>query len=142
MTWTEAAGRSIVYARSQGRCEVCTRPAHSVHHRVKRGQGGTWDPTNLLHVCGDGTRYCHGWVEANPAHAVALGLWVRTGDDPARVPAYLHPTTLWRAWWFADDEGCWTWADDTPPPAHPLTPARLDAVRAITLGRSLPLLLR
>lgn len=75
MTWSEQAGRAYVYARSQGRCEVCgIHGAHTFHHRLKKGQGGTWAPSNGLHVCGDGTRFCHGWIEANPAHAMLLGL--------------------------------------------------------------------
>jgi hypothetical protein len=133
--FSEQRGRAIVYERSQRTCEVCGRPAHTVHHRVKRGQGGTWDPANLLSVCGDGTRFCHGWIEANPAHAMTLGLWVRSGTDPSTVPAYLHPHSWWRAWWYAESDGCWKWTDLLDGNETPEVQA---AIRALTLAR-LPL---
>ena len=131
---SEQAARLIVYARSQGRCEVCTRPADSVHHRNK--QGRLWDPSNLLHLCGDGTRWCHAWIEQNPTHAIALGLWVPRHLPPETVPAYCHPTMFWRSWWMLDDDGCWVWAGD-PPPDHPATPARQAAVLSLTTTRNL-----
>jgi hypothetical protein len=54
-----------------------------MHHRLKRGQGGLWEPQNIVAVCGDGTRGCHGWCEANPDAAEAQGFHVRPWQDPA-----------------------------------------------------------
>lgn len=131
----EDRARAIVYARSMRRCEVCGREAESVHHRNK--QGRVWEPANLLHLCGDGTRYCHGWIEANPQHALALGLWVPREVSPAAVPAYVKPAMFQRDWWWLDGDGCWTWCWERA--MHPDPPAHVQAaLRALTASR-LPL---
>lgn len=81
---------SLVYARAGGRCERCGGIVGlSRHHRKKRGQGGEWDPTNIVVVCGDGVTRCHGWIEANPAAAEVDGYHVRPWDDPAERPVKL-----------------------------------------------------
>jgi hypothetical protein len=56
-----------------------------MHHRKKRGQGGLWTPQNIVAVCGDGVRGCHGWIEANPDAAAATGWHVRPWLDPAET---------------------------------------------------------
>lgn len=125
----EQACRVIVYQRSQGRCEVCGRPAESVHHRNK--QGRVWTPDNTLHLCGDGTRFCHGWLEAHPDYAIALGLWVPRAIDPATRPAYCWPTMFRPDWWFPQPDGCWGFTD---PPDHDYA----DALQALRDARDLP----
>jgi hypothetical protein len=133
---SETAGRAIVYERSQRRCEVCGRPAASVHHRMKEGR--PWDPANLLSLCGDGVAYCHGWIEAHPTHAQALGLWLPRGADYTAWPAWLHPTMWWRGWWFLDNDGCWRW--DPARSLHPSPPADVTAaIRALVLDRRIEL---
>lgn len=129
MTWTEGKGREIVYARSLRRCEVCGRPAASVHHRNK--QGRIWNPANLLSTCGDGVAWCHGWVEAHPEYAMALGLWVPREIDPAGRPVYCRPALFDWGWWLPLDDGCWRMVDT---PDHDHGPA----LTALTLAR-LPL---
>ena len=66
--------RKVVAERCQGGCEgrtaVCTGMAESVHHVLRRSQGGGHDPSNLLALC----TACHQWVHANPAKAIELGL--------------------------------------------------------------------
>lgn len=44
--------REVVRARSDGVCEKCgqARAVHW-HHRLNRSQGGTWHPSNGLHLC-------------------------------------------------------------------------------------------
>lgn len=82
----ESATRTVVAARSGGVCERCgQRPAQSVHHRLKRGQGGPWSPSNCVHLCGDGTQYCHGVVEHYPDSARLGGFHVRPWEHPADV---------------------------------------------------------
>lgn len=132
--WSEQRARAVVYARSQGRCEVCGRQAHTVHHRVKRGQGGTWSPANLLHICGDGTRYCHGWIEQQPTHAMTLGLWVPTHADPRTTPAFIQPAMFTRDWWTHDDDGMLTLAHD-----HPTGPTVVAALAALAAARGIVL---
>lgn len=98
----EGRTRQLVAARSGGWCEACgIMRAASVHHRRKRSQGGPWSPSNCVHVCGDGTRGCHGWVEANPNDAAEVGLHIRAGEVPAEVPLIsgYHGAVL------LDDEG-------------------------------------
>ncbi len=73
----------------------------TVHHRMKRSQGGTWDPSNLLLLCGDGTTGCHGWVEAHPEAAQAQGLWLTPNVDTQSVPYLAYG----RYWLRIDDEG-------------------------------------
>lgn len=111
MSFPEAKARDIVAQRSGGRCEVvipnvCLGVAASVHHRRKEGRA--WNPGNLLHVCGDGTIGCHGWIEAHPAKAMEQGLWLRTGESPADTSAHMRWEDQ-RSWWFLDDEGLLHW---------------------------------
>lgn len=90
--WDERSTRVAVAGRSQGVCEYCQqRPADQMHHRISRGAGGGWYPSNILHLC----QLCHnraGYTVAEyvsgPAWAQSVGLSVRasSGDDPALVP--------------------------------------------------------
>jgi len=115
---TEAAGRAAVASRSQGRCEVCgIRLATTWSHRKRRGQGGTWSPANGLHSCGDGTTGCEGAITAHrdpltgePADVFALGLQVRSGDDPANVPVRLVHPVYGAGWWWLNEDGTMSWA--------------------------------
>jgi len=56
--------RQLVYERSEQVCERCCRngPYLSVHHRLKRGQGGGWTPQNCVLLCGTGTSGCGAYV--------------------------------------------------------------------------------
>ncbi|MFR9773147.1 hypothetical protein [Nocardia sp. SC052] len=78
--------RPIVTARSGGLCERCGARAHSVHHRRNAGQGGPWTPQNCVHLCGDGTRLCHGWITTHPDNAHSEGYALKHGDNPALIP--------------------------------------------------------
>ena len=132
--FSEDAGRLIVYTRSQRMCEVCRRPASEWHHRVNRSQGGSWSPANGLDLC----RWCHQWVTERRTHALALGLALPAGSNPAAHPAWLHPTMWWRGWWYADNDGCWTW--DAARSLHPTPPEEVTAAyRALTIDRAISL---
>lgn len=96
----ERAARRIIAERCGGRCERCGAPEYTVHHRRKRSQGGTWCPSNLLALHGSGTTGCHGWVEANPAAAHALGFWLRAGQSPDTTPVW-----LWGRWVLLQPDG-------------------------------------
>lgn len=110
----EARARAIVLERSDDRCEiavpgVCTGRRDSVHHRLKRGRGHEWAPSNLLAACGDGTRGCHGYVEAHPTWAQGEGLWLMAGDgEPQEVSVHMRWHNQ-RSWWLLDNEGLLTW---------------------------------
>lgn len=86
--WTEAHGKKVVHARSCGLCERCglIRAAHW-HHRLNRGQGGTWDPANGLHLCVG----CHDRVTASDRELFQNGWRIHEWDrrHPAEIPV-LH----------------------------------------------------
>jgi len=62
----------------------------------------TDQPANLLLVCGTGTTECHGWIESQPAQAIARGFRISSGAVPARVP-YVDWTG--REWILTDTAG-------------------------------------
>ncbi len=83
--------RELVRGRFADRCVRCGGPGETIQHRDPRGLGGTVDPainlpSNLLFVCGDGVRGCHGYMESYRTQACAAGWLVRDGEDPAEVP--------------------------------------------------------
>lgn len=69
----------------------------SIHHRRPRGMGGTDRPdtntlANLMLICGDGVRGCHGWLESYRTIAEARGYLVpKVGPNsvPAEQPLVL-----------------------------------------------------
>ncbi len=86
----ERRARKLVRKRSGGTCERCGRAqATNWHHRVAKGRGGSWCPSNGLDLCGSGTTGCHGEVTVSPALAYERGWSVRTGHDPAAIPVWL-----------------------------------------------------
>lgn len=96
--WTAARSHPIVYGRAgmgdpqMARCEKCgAREPLSMHHRRKRVHGGTWAPSNIVVLRGDGTTKCHGWIEQNPTAANAEGWWLFGRDpDGSKVPLRVH----------------------------------------------------
>jgi hypothetical protein len=103
--------------RSGGRCEARTAAclaepdgrlaerrdgrsvAHSRHHRLPRGMGGSALPgqhglDRLLLLCGDGVAGCHGWVESHREEARRRGLLVAHGVDPGSVAVELSSGQL------------------------------------------------
>jgi hypothetical protein len=87
MPISQRRGYAIVHERSGRVCERCGRArATSVHHRQKRSQQGDHRPANLVHLCGDGTTGCHGWVEHCPEQARETGYQVDSHQDPSDVP--------------------------------------------------------
>lgn len=70
---------------------VCLGRATNTHHRRPRQMGGSRDPVvedpaNHLHLCGDGVRGCHGYVESHRAEAYEKGWLVHSWEDPREVP--------------------------------------------------------
>ncbi|SNR44574.1 hypothetical protein SAMN06265360_10661 [Haloechinothrix alba] len=91
MTAQEQKVRLLTKWRSGGMCEVCAvQRATTFHHRLPEGQGGPWRSANGLHVCGDGTVGCHGWIEHHRARAYERGWLVHSWDDFYAVPALLR----------------------------------------------------
>lgn len=83
--------RQQVYERDHLRCRRCGKLGESIQHRIPRGMGGSKDPkinalSNLVMVCGDGTRGCHGWIESHRTAAYRTGWLVHRTEDPEDVP--------------------------------------------------------
>jgi hypothetical protein len=87
----ERRARKLVRARSGGVCEGCGQaPATNYSHRIGRGVGGRWCPSNALDLCGSGITGCHGYVGARPKAARDERGWrLRSTDDPLTFPV-LH----------------------------------------------------
>lgn len=101
----ERNARRVVYARSEGACEICGEPASEWHHRKNRSQGGTWTASNGLHLCSR----CHRYVTEHPAVSYPCGWAVRRAGKPADMPVL----TRRHGWVLLNDEGGWT-ATDAP----------------------------
>lgn len=103
----ETKCRAIVKERSEGRCERCSiRPAETMHHRRFRSQRGPWVPSNILHLCGDGTRLCHGVLtntNGKRSEFEAAGWIVPSYADWAETPVLRHGEFV-----RLDDLGGWT----------------------------------
>jgi hypothetical protein len=94
----EREARRLLYERSNGVCEACGQArATDAHHRKNRSQGGTWDLTNLLHLC----RKDHAFVTENPEAGRTLGHVVWGHEDPKEVLARHH---FW-GWVALEDDG-------------------------------------
>lgn len=110
----ESRCRDVVSERCGDRCERCGAPQYTCHHRWKRSHGGPWEPANIVALCGSGTTGCHGWVEANPAAAIRLGFWLKSGNrdlEKARL-------WLWGRWVVLRNDGdirLWKPADAAVP---------------------------
>lgn len=111
----ESKCRKVVSERAGDYCERCGVHSSSrgltLHHRVKRSQGGKWEPQNCVKLCGHGTAGCHGWVEHNPNDAEAQGFHVRPWNTPADIPV------LRRGLWVQlNDGGDYTPVERVPAP--------------------------
>lgn len=126
----EARARKIVRERSMGRCEICRiNPATSWGHRLPRGQGGLWRPSNGLDLCGDGVAGCHGWTEKHRSIAYAEGwLLKREAGDPTTEIVWIQSGANPPGYYLLDDDGCMVWLDwvelgrPVRPPADRLPP--------------------
>lgn len=105
---TEDSARRIVRERAGGWCELCPRQGTEWSHRVARGRGGVWAPSNGLWLC----NACHVACHANPTGARDHGWHLPTGVDPLQAPAEITPRHLWHAWWRLDDEGLYLPVDE------------------------------
>lgn len=98
VTPEERNGRKVAKARSEGICEIHgNHPASDIHHRQNRSQGGSWAPSNLLHIC----HAVHMALTVQPQRAMEQGWTVRSGRNPADVPLWLAG----RGFAFLDDNG-------------------------------------
>lgn len=98
-----AVRKRDLYACARCGVNVAERPS-SVHHRVRRSQGGRHVMENLVTLCGDGVAGCHGWVHANITEARAFG-WLLLGtDDPALEGVmYASECGPWARLWLTAD---------------------------------------
>lgn len=108
MSTSEGKARKLVYERSGHVCERCgQKRANTVHHRKNRSQGGTWDPSNLMHLCGDGTHGCHGVLTNTRTEFYGAGWCVRRDGVPDVQAVFYRGR-----WVFLLDDGSVVEADD------------------------------
>ena len=103
--------RALVHAREGGCCARCGTPqpitVGTIHHRRKQGQGGPDTPANCVWTCYP----CNGgWIEDNPAEAIALGWTVPNGAVPEAWPVWRRHHGRW-GWWQPSETG---WTEATP----------------------------
>lgn len=86
----------VVGRRSGGLCERCGGPGHSTHHLKNRSQGGRWQPSNCVRLCGSGLGGCHGWVTTHPEEAWEEGFHLKPWERPGGRPIHsrLHGVVL------------------------------------------------
>jgi hypothetical protein len=100
----QEAARRIVRERDGGRCLMCGIEATDVHHRRRKGMGGSAlleRPSNLVTLCGLGnTSGHHGWVHQNPDQANQYGWVLYEFETTAETPV-LTPD----GWFTLDDLG-------------------------------------
>lgn len=94
--------RRLAWERDDGRCVVCGSTAESTHHRQGRGGPDPHRRSNLLTVCGDGTRGDHARIHASPSASYAMGwmvprLGVRTTEET--------PVLIRSGWVLLDNDG-------------------------------------
>src|ERR1700760_2206091 len=61
-------------------------------------------PSNLITLCGTGTKGCRGWVEAHPVEARESGWRLARGANPATMPV----RTFDAVWLLLHDDGGWS----------------------------------
>lgn len=98
------AVRPLIAERSQGACEHCGQtlpinakgePVFELHHRLRRTQGGTDCPSNLLAVLSSHHTLWPKSIHQEPAWSVENGWIVERGQDPARVPVMIAGRMRW-----------------------------------------------
>lgn len=76
--------RKRILERDNGICVRCGREAVDVHHRLRKGMGGTkkeninYGAGNLVSLCRD----CHAYVHAHPRESYRTGFLVASWDSP------------------------------------------------------------
>lgn len=71
--------KPLVEARAGYICERCgAAPIDHIHHKLRRGQGGTNMMSNLLALCSR----CHRLVHDNPEQSYLEGTLLRRHSDP------------------------------------------------------------
>lgn len=115
--WSEDAGRTLLYARSQGdtpsrQCEGCGDPrCLQASHREAAGRGGLWRPSNLMDLC----VICHGHAHMWEVFARLLGWHLLTNADPLTTPVWMiRPMPGF--WYLRDDDRPlqMAWPEDHP----------------------------
>ena len=103
-TRTLKAVRPLIAERSQGACEHCGQtlpinakgePVFELHHRLRRTQGGTDCPSNLLAVLSSHHTLWPKSIHQEPAWSMENGWIVPRGQDPARTPVMIAGRMSW-----------------------------------------------
>lgn len=94
----EKRARITLWARSDGLCERCgLLPAIHWHHRLNRSQGGTWHPSNGLHLC----LGCHKMMDGSEPVLFERGWRIKSYD---KRPYSEIPVLHWNWGWITLDD--------------------------------------
>lgn len=98
--FSETTARRRVYSRSNHACERCgLRRAVHWHHRLNRSGGGTWHPSNGLHLCVG----CHKLMDGSEDVLFERGWRIKSWD---KRPYSEIPVLHWQWGWVTlDDNG-------------------------------------
>lgn len=74
--------RKAVYRRDGWRCALCDSTKYlQIHHIIKRSQGGSNHPHNLITLCSDCHALAHG-IDLRSMPDMGAGTWNQTQWDP------------------------------------------------------------
>ncbi len=116
-TIAEKDCRDTAFARADGACEIrmegwCQGRAREWQHRLPKGRGGLYVPSNGLAVCGHGNSDgCHGYIHQHPTISVEKGWTLPTGSDPALEPAEVWVWGHYQVRALLDDDGAFHLAE-------------------------------
>jgi hypothetical protein len=85
--------RALVFEREQNVCRCCRlRRADTMHELIPRSIGGKACLSNSVAVCGDGTRFCHGYLQRQE-------IVYQGGPEGAEATLWFKPQTVPAARW-------------------------------------------
>lgn len=91
--------RRRVYRRDHWRCALCDSPRGiQIHHVIKRSQGGSNDPMNLITLC----MYCHAVI-----HGTRFPDWPEwMTQEELQQAAVEYVADLYAGHWWAWEKTC------------------------------------
>lgn len=125
MTWTLPDARQTVANRDGGACLVCGHRYEQIHHRYRRGMGGSKaaeinSPANLMALCADHHREAeslrtalsapNGWCVPTLAHAFRVPVLTRIGWALLMDAGTMMPLAPGHTFRNADEAFQWAYA--------------------------------
>jgi hypothetical protein len=108
--WSLVDARQTVIHRDGGVCVACGQRFEEIHHRFRRGMGGSkhpdiHSPANLLSLCGSH----HRQAESLRTDVSAVNGWC----VPTLAASFLTPVLTIAGWFVLNDRGTVAWIGST-----------------------------